>query len=99
MSPRVLRDLGFDNYILIDVPVPEREAVPGYAHAVAHLREAQDAIFGGRYRAVVDLCGNALESLANDALADYAEPGSVKKDDATTSSAAARPTMHTLARC
>ena len=79
---QLLRDLGFASYILIEVPVPEREAAPEYAHAVAHLREAQDALFGGRYRAVVDLCGNALESLAKDALADYGQLGSVKKDEA-----------------
>jgi hypothetical protein len=78
----LLNALGYGRTLLIEIPDPLEADAPGFAAAVSHLHNARDLLFRGKARDAVDACGSALEALARDSVKDYAELGTIRKDDA-----------------
>ncbi len=60
----ILRQLGFANYMLIEIPVPDKKSFPELAEATEHLTSAQKAMMNGEYREAVGCCRDVLESIS-----------------------------------
>jgi hypothetical protein len=77
----ILRDLGYEERLLLELLVVAESEAPQYARAVAHMRQAQDSQFRGRYVDSINHCGKALESLQT-ALRDEDKVATVTKSNA-----------------
>ena len=59
----ILAQLGYAKYMLLEIPIAEKNTNPELAQATEHLSSAQKAMMNGNYREAVGCCRDVLESL------------------------------------
>ncbi|HOX57886.1 MAG TPA: hypothetical protein PLC99_13445 [Verrucomicrobiota bacterium] len=59
----ILAQLGYAKYMLLEVPLPEKNTHPELAQAAEHLSSAQKAMMNGNYKDSMSACREVLEQL------------------------------------
>ncbi|HEY3489826.1 MAG TPA: hypothetical protein VGK27_06870 [Candidatus Deferrimicrobiaceae bacterium] len=60
---KILKELGYAELLLLEVPVPNSNIHPEFSKAVKHLEKAHRFMMQGYWRDAVGTCRNVLESL------------------------------------
>lgn len=59
----ILGQMGYMEYLLIEVPMPDKDISPEFAEAVNHLAAAKTALFNGHYKEAVSCCRLTLDAI------------------------------------
>ncbi len=60
---KALGQMGYAQYLTVEIPIPSEADAPHLAEAIARLREAQDDFLRGRDKKVMEGCRHVLEAL------------------------------------
>jgi len=60
----VLEQMGYRKTMLLEIPLPDDEAIPELSEAAKYLREAQEQLLHGKWRQAIAACRDVLESLS-----------------------------------